>query len=247
LITADEQYDSFFAERIAFMSQLGAPVFLEDYAGFGFDMILFILQGGAKGEVGLAKASRFMHIHEGPYRVLVDKTGLLDGVTFPIERIPQEEQRRDLEKSAQSFWRWRYLYLVTAALGRGQLLSAASYLVGMRQRLVRVCRLSVDFTDAGGHPRIEALLMPSFVEKLSWTFPHLERLEREEMVAAVRASVQLFQELAKPLTQAHEIMYPTALEQVVLMRFESMIQAEAKGKPHGVRPTDPDDCSPGLH
>ncbi len=53
LITADEQYDGFFAERVAFMCQLGEPVFLEDFNGFGFDMILFILKSGAKGEVGL--------------------------------------------------------------------------------------------------------------------------------------------------------------------------------------------------
>ena len=42
LIVADEAYASFFAERKAFMRQLGEPVFLEDFDGFGFDMILFI-------------------------------------------------------------------------------------------------------------------------------------------------------------------------------------------------------------
>ena len=227
LIVADEQYESFFLERATFMCQLGEPVFLEDFNGFGFDMILFILENGAKGELGLAKASRFLHIHNGAYRALVDKTGLLKGITFPIERISPEEQRHNLENLIKSFW--RYLYLVTGALGRSHLLSASSYLEGMRHRLVQVCRLSVDFADSGGHPRLEALLTPPLVERLSWTFPHLER---EAMIASVKKSAQLFQQLAKPLAQAHNIIYPTSLEQVVLMRFEMMTQAVVKENSH---------------
>ena len=99
----------------------------------------------------------------------------------------------------------------------------------MRHRLVQVCRLSVDFADSGGHPRLEALLTPPLVERLSWTFPHLER---EEMIASVKESAQLFQQLAKPLAQAHNIIYPTSLEQVVLMRFEMMTQAIVKKSSH---------------
>jgi hypothetical protein len=96
LIVADEAYASFLAERVAFMRQLGEPVFLEHFDGFGFDMVLFIFEDGIKGELALAKASSFVHIHEGPYRVLVDKTGLLKGVTFPTEQVPVEEQRQNL-------------------------------------------------------------------------------------------------------------------------------------------------------
>ena len=44
LITTDEQYDSFFAERVAFMCQLGEPVFLEDFNGFGFDLFPLPMQ-----------------------------------------------------------------------------------------------------------------------------------------------------------------------------------------------------------
>ena len=38
LITTDMAYDSFFAERQAFVRGLGKPVFLEDFNDFGFDM-----------------------------------------------------------------------------------------------------------------------------------------------------------------------------------------------------------------
>src|SRR5215211_7129467 len=46
LIVRDEDYDAFFAERRAFLSRLGEPVFLEDFSGFGFDMVVFIFSGG---------------------------------------------------------------------------------------------------------------------------------------------------------------------------------------------------------
>jgi predicted nucleotidyltransferase len=219
LIVADEAYDSFFAERAVFMRQLGEPVYLEDFDGFGFDMVLFIFEDGIKGELALARASSFLHIHEGPYRVLVDKRGLLEGVTFPIERMPVEEQRRNLEHLLKSFW--RQLFLLNSALGRGWLLSAASYFEGMRRQLLHVCRLSVDFSASGDKPPLESLLPEQLVVDLRQTFP---RLDREEMVAAVQEAVCVFQRIAKPLAQAQGALYPERLERVVLARFERMAQ-----------------------
>lgn len=217
LITADEEYAGFFAGREAFMRQLGEPVFLEDFHGFGFDMVLFIFENGVKGELGLAKASHFLHIHGGPYRVLVDKIGLLKGVTFPIERVPVEEQRRNLEKSLRAFW--RHLYLLTGALGRHRLLTAAEYFANMRRHLLRACRLSVDFADEGDHPPPGKVLSESLMVAYSRTFFHLER---EVMIAAAREAVRLFQQVSKPLARAQGVRYPEPLEQVVLTRFEMM-------------------------
>ncbi len=222
LITIDEEYTSFFNERVVFMRQLGEPVFLEDFNGFGFDMVLFIFEDGIKGELALAKANNFLHIHEGPYSMLVDKIGLLRGITFPIEQRLVEEQCSILEKLMKSFW--RHLYLLTGALGRCRLLSAADYLEGMRRQLFQVCRLSVDFTDCGSHPPLETLLPKQLVVALSQTFPHLKQ---QEMVAAAQAAVRLFQQVAKPLALAQGILYPEPLEQVVLTRFETMSQIEA--------------------
>ena len=217
VILADEHYDSFFAERVAFVRQLGQPVLLQDFNGFGFDMIVFMFENGVKGELGLARASRFLHIHGGPYRVLVDKAALLEGVTFPGERVPYEQQRSNLEQMLQAFW--RDLDLATGALGRGHLLSAMAYLEELRRKLVRVCRIRLDFADGGDHPRPEALLTPSALEQLERTYPHLQR---DEMLAALRACVQLFQQVARPMAAAHGIAYPTALEQVACSQFDTM-------------------------
>src|SRR5438105_457538 len=49
LITTDEAYEDFFAQRQAFMRKLGEPVFLEDFNDFGFDMVIFTFANGVEG------------------------------------------------------------------------------------------------------------------------------------------------------------------------------------------------------
>jgi hypothetical protein len=78
-----------------------------------------------------------------------------------VEQVPVEEQRCNLERSMKSFW--RNLYLITGALGRHRLLTAAGYFENMRCQLLRVCRLSVDFADEGDHPPPEKALSESLI------------------------------------------------------------------------------------
>ncbi len=106
---------------------------------------------------------------------------------------------------------------MSQALGRGNLLSAAIYLEGVRRRLVSVCRLAVDFQDEGGHPRLEALLPPHLQKALCDAFPPIER---EAMVEAARQMADLFQQVARPLAAQQGIAYPDALEQTVLAWFD---------------------------
>ena len=96
LIVGDQNYDTFFAERRTFLGQLGEAVFLEDFSDFGFDMVVFILSGGVEGELALGRASGFDHIHGGPFEVLVDKEGILEGRVFPLHQPSQVEQRETL-------------------------------------------------------------------------------------------------------------------------------------------------------
>jgi predicted nucleotidyltransferase len=86
-LTAVEDYAAFVAEREHFMRTWGDPVRLEDvwnFQGLGFDMILFQLADGVHGELALGHTENMMRIHGGPYRVLLDRAGLLDGVVFPL-------------------------------------------------------------------------------------------------------------------------------------------------------------------
>jgi hypothetical protein len=51
---------------------------------------------GVHGEVAYGTTANFLSLHGGPHEVLLDKTGLLDGVIFPVllraERPTSSEQ-----------------------------------------------------------------------------------------------------------------------------------------------------------
>src|SRR5438045_1503141 len=83
VVIADEDYANFFADRIAFLNLLGGPVHFDDFNGFGFDMVRFVLEDSTKGELSLGPASHFLHIHGGPYEVILDRADVLRGVEFP--------------------------------------------------------------------------------------------------------------------------------------------------------------------
>ena len=63
LIVGDKDYETYFAERRAFLGRLGEPVFFEDFSECGFDMVVFVFSDGMEGELALGRASGFDHIH----------------------------------------------------------------------------------------------------------------------------------------------------------------------------------------
>jgi predicted nucleotidyltransferase len=74
LITSDEAYDDFFADRKAFLRLLGEPIFLEVFSDYGFDIVFFTFPDGVECELVLGRESQFTHMHVGPYKVLLDKS-----------------------------------------------------------------------------------------------------------------------------------------------------------------------------
>jgi predicted nucleotidyltransferase len=87
VITREDDYAAFVADRKRFMESWGRPRWSQDvwdFEGLGFDMIRFDLDDGVRGEVALGHTGNFRQTHGGPHKVLVDKTGVLDGVTFPL-------------------------------------------------------------------------------------------------------------------------------------------------------------------
>jgi hypothetical protein len=87
LVTNREDYSMFIADRRRFIRSWGDPTHLEDiwnFEGLGFDMTTFTMKDGVCGEVAYATTANFLTMHGGPHEVLVDKAGLLDGVTFPL-------------------------------------------------------------------------------------------------------------------------------------------------------------------
>jgi predicted nucleotidyltransferase len=222
LITADAAYADFFAGRAAFVRRLGEPVFLEDYAEYGFDLLLFVLADGTEGELALGRASGFRHIHSGPYVVLLDRMGILAGGTFPELRPSPTEQVERLRRLVNWFWHDLAHHFITP-LARDQRWTAVGGLEDVRRACVDLARLAADFTAGEeGYERVERALPPERLAALAATFCPPEH---GALLQAARAIVKCYRELAPPLAQAHGIPYPAALERVVCARLDGLDRA----------------------
>lgn len=115
IITTDQRHDRLWADRAKFTTVLGGAVFLEDFdiPGTLFRILLikelglrsFVIPADGTG-VGLAlgRENDFLHMAPGPIRALVDKPGLLSGVTFQEKHPDPGEQRETLRRLIAWFW-----------------------------------------------------------------------------------------------------------------------------------------------
>ena len=218
LILRDDAYDDFFAERRAFMAQLGNPAFLEDFNGFGFDMLLFIYSNAVEGELVLARETGFEEMPSGPFLALVDRQGILPpgGAFPPIKQPAEQEQCEHLHFMVH--WFWRDLSQLSRWMARGRHWSAYGHLEMMRHTCLNLARLHYDFTGRlESYHKIEGVADPDDLVAFQHSFC---RVEREAILQAVRALVEIYLRLAPPLAAAHDIAYPAKLQGVVMRRLE---------------------------
>lgn len=212
LITSDEAYEDFIAGREAFMRGLGEPVFVEDFELP--DTVFYIFSEGTEGELGLGRESQFDHIHSGPYRVLLDKKGILAGAVFPQHEPAPARQRETLRRLV--YWFWHDLSHFITAMGRGQLWWAHGQLEALRLTCVNLARLKQDFSDADvgeeGYFKVDKAIP---VEQLSSLRATICPLEPRAMLQAALVIVRFYQELAPGLARTHAITYPADLERVM--------------------------------
>ncbi|HUS14496.1 MAG TPA: aminoglycoside 6-adenylyltransferase [Chloroflexia bacterium] len=224
LITTDAAYEAVVAEGRTFMDQLGGPAFLEDWTVGGRHYLNFIFADGVEGELGLSPASAFDQIHAGPFRVLVDKTGILAGARFPGAVAAPDAQREVLRGLLN--WFWHNLSHFTTALGRDELWAAAGALDDLRRACVDLAHLRHDFTAAPqGFEKLERVLPVAAVAPLAPTFVPLERAA---MLAAGRAVLAFYLDLAPRLAAAHEIAYPADLAPLFAARLETLDLSSGK-------------------
>ena len=222
LITTDAAYDAFFAEREDFLRRLGEPTFLEDYHGSGVDLVTFMFADGAEGELVFGRESDFLHMHKGPYTVLVDKKRLLAGAVFPGYRPDQSEQVETLHGLIYWFWHDLSHHFITP-LARGQIWGAYGALEDLRRTCVNLARLRQNFAvEVDGYEKVEQAIP---IEQLSPLQATCCPLEREAMLQAIFVIVHFYQEVAPPLAQAHGIPYPAELERVMYDRLEQLRSA----------------------
>ena len=87
MVSREEDYATLWERRRAFVEEMGKPDRLDDHANFeglGFDLVHFELADGVNGEIAFGHTGNFLSLHGGPHEVLVDRIGLLDGITFPL-------------------------------------------------------------------------------------------------------------------------------------------------------------------
>ena len=221
-ITADEEYEAFYGKRMAFMRKLGEPVFLEDFNGFGFDMVLFTFADGVEGELAMARESSYDDIHGGPHIVLVDKKALLDAQTFALYSPGDDAQRRTLEHTI--VWFWDNLSHFIAGIGRKQLWTAYGSLDEMRMKCLKLARLSHDFgTEHSAYSGVERYVPAEDLRPLAAT---CATLDAGDMLRAARELIAYYRQVAPPLAARQGIEYPEGLERVVLARLERIASQE---------------------
>jgi hypothetical protein len=204
LILSDSDYDAFFRDRMTILACLGDAVMAEDFDGFGFDTIVFLMQDGVEGELALGKESHFTHIHGGPYQVLLDRRGLLEGVVFPLQRPGRSELVEVARRNIT--WFWRELSLFSVAWARGRLWTAYGYLEAARRRHLDLLCIQADWDSwPAGYQKVEDVV-PA---------PTVTALEAAEMLAAARRLIPLYRDVAHDLCEQLALAYPAALDEAV--------------------------------
>ena len=215
VITTDEGYTRFFDRRREFLRRMGQPVFEEDFSGFGFDMLLFLLSDGVDGELAFARASHFTRVHGGPFQVLVDKQGILRGVEFPLYHPGVLAQQQTLRELLVSFWRDAWLF--GKAMARGQLWSAQGGVERMRRAEVNLMRLRADFAaPAEGYNTVERALG---AEQLAALEDTMCPLRADAMWRAQRKLTALYRGAGADLARQQAVDYPAKLDRLVSDRL----------------------------
>ncbi|MFN8442561.1 MAG: aminoglycoside 6-adenylyltransferase [Caldilineaceae bacterium] len=212
LITTDEAYVEFLAERETLVRRLGEPLFLEDWGNP--NCYFFILADGTEGELWIGQQSHFKQIHGGAHTVLLDKQGILTGIDFPLHEADPTEQTETLRQLIMSFW--HEVGHFNKALARNQVWFAYGSLETMRHICVNLARLRHNFADegVGEEPffKIEHAMPVEQLAPLQATFCPLE-IEAIRQAGAIL--LQFYGEVAAALAERHGLIYPAALEKVM--------------------------------
>lgn len=218
VIADDADYDEVFAERVSFIEAMGQVLLAEDFDGFGFDMVVFMLAGGIEGELGLGRASGFTHIHGGPHRVLADREEILEGVEFELARPSAGEQAESVERTVS--WFWRHLSLFATAAARGRAWTAFGYLEHARRNALNLVWLLEDPGSwPGGFDGFEDVAGGEQVAAMATT---LVGVDLESQRAAAGTLARLVAQDGRAAYQLAGRRYPDRLESTVLDKLDGL-------------------------
>jgi hypothetical protein len=197
-VTRAADYERFFVRRAAFVRSWAQPVLLLEtlnFEGLGFDMLHFVLNDGVHGELALGHTDNFRVMHGGPHRVLVDKTGLLNGVTF-VKYAPSASERRQQAERALN-WFWLDLIQFRKQRYRRHRVGMAAQLTRMRAHCTQLLAVARD-QDL----RVNCESLSDRLE---------ESVQIDDAAAAERAIAQIHQELGTGVASHFGLPYPTGV------------------------------------
>jgi predicted nucleotidyltransferase len=218
-VTTDEAYQDFLAERESFIRRLGEPLFLGDFGATNGYFIIY--SNGSETEIWFGRESKFKDIHEGPYKVLVDKKNILAGEVFPQHVADPAKQMETLRH--QIDWFWHDLSHFIKAMGRRQLWFAYGELEVLRNICINLARLRYNFSDAyvGEEPyfKVEQVLPVEQLSPLQFTYCPMEY---KALLQAALVLFRFYQNVASVLAEAHGIKYQTELERMMLGQLQEL-------------------------
>jgi predicted nucleotidyltransferase len=210
LITTDEGFERFRTERRDLMAALGELVFLEEHEDFGFLLILYIYRDGVRGEMALAPARDIDDVHSGPFEVLVDRTGVMDGRDF---RSGLDERTRAGIVRGALTWFWYERANLDVAIQRGHLWTAHYHLERCRERCLDLAWIRArPEVWPGGHEKAERILGAETLARLA---PTIVPLQREALSRASHAVTDFYREVGPEVAVACGVEYPAELDETI--------------------------------
>ena len=229
VVIADKSYEDFIAQREAFISELGEPLFMEDFDQP--ETVFVIFSDGREVELIFRPAAVGVRSDEA-IEVLLDKrpTGARRaqdraGLTTDTAR---EQVRR------QIYWFWHDVSHFMAAIGRGQLWWAYGQLDDLRRYCLNLVRLAEDpKAEAEGYWKVDDVVSSGGLAPLEAS---MSVREREAMLEAAASLIGYYKKVAHDLAAAHEIDYPSELEKIMTRRLRVLRREILKGRSTRARP-----------
>jgi predicted nucleotidyltransferase len=219
VITSDDGYEDFTANRAAFIRQLGEPLFMEHFDSP--DFLFLIFSDGSEVEISFGRESQVRQILDRPYKVLLDKTNVTANIVPQKHQIDAEAQTEKLRRLI--YWFWHELSHFTTALARGQLWWAQGQLSALRLYCINLLRLQNDFSDqeigAEGYFKLEKAIP---IEQLSTLKGTYCPMEKDAMLESAFMIVPFFRDLAMSLSKKYGIAYPKQLDKVIVAKLEKL-------------------------
>jgi hypothetical protein len=157
---------------------------------------------------------------DGPYRVLLDRTGVVDRALVRQSRPPDLEPAREVVRRL-IVWFWHDVEHIVTALGRRQTWWAYGQLDELRRVCLDLARLADGAEIATGESywKIDEAIAAGHLERLE---DSVAPLQAGPILDATLALVQSYRELAQGLATVHGIAYPAELDRLVSVELEQL-------------------------